>query len=125
MRSGWVLFATTMFAIVGLMDIIFGLTMILNNEWIVFTATEVWYLDIAVWGWITLMVGVLALVVAWGIYSGQMWARVVGIIAAGIAAINAFVIIPYFAVWGIALLAAWGLVIWALAVHGDEIDAVG
>ena len=88
-RSGWVLFATTMFVIVGVLDIIFGLTMIINNEWIVFGAKEVWYLDISAWGWITFIVGALALVVAWGVYAGQTWARVVGIIVAVLAVIDA------------------------------------
>jgi len=120
-RSSWVLFATTMFVIVGVMDIIYGLTMIINNQWVVFTATEVWYLDIAVWGWITLIVGVLALLVAWGVYAGQTWARVLGIVAAAFAAVDAFLIMPYYTVWGVAILAVSILVIWALTVHGDEV----
>ncbi|MGI9584449.1 MAG: DUF7144 family membrane protein, partial [Acidimicrobiia bacterium] len=71
-------------------------------------------------GWITLLTGVLALAVAGGIYSGQTWARVLGIIAAVIASVNAFFVIPYYTVWGVAVLAMSVLVIWALAVHGDE-----
>jgi hypothetical protein len=122
-RSGWVLFATTMFVIVGVMDIIFGLTMIINNEWIVFGAKEVWYLDISAWGWITFIVGALALVVAWGVYAGQTWARVVGIIVAVLAVIDAFLVMPYYTVWGITILALSVLVIWALASHGDEVPA--
>ena len=122
-RSGWVLFATTMFVIVGVMNIIFGLTMIINNEWIVFGAKEVWYLDISAWGWITLIVGALALVVAWGVYAGQTWARVVGIIVAVLAVIDAFLVMPYYTVWGITILALSVLVIWALAAHGDEVPA--
>jgi hypothetical protein len=122
-RSGWVLFASTMFVIVGVMNIIFGLTMIINNEWIVFGAKEVWYLDISAWGWITLIVGALALVVAWGVYAGQTWARVVGIIVAVLAVIDAFLVMPYYTVWGITILALSVLVIWALAAHGDEVPA--
>ena len=122
-RSGWVLFATTMFVIVGVMNIIFGLTMIINNEWIVFGAKEVWYLDISAWGWITLIVGALALVVAWGVYAGQTWARVVGIIVAVLAVIDAFFVMPYYTVWGVTILALSVLVIWALAAHGDEVPA--
>ena len=122
-RSGWVLFATTMFVIVGVMNIIFGLTMIINNEWIVFGAKEVWYLDISAWGWITLIVGALALVVAWGVYAGQTWARVVGIIVAVLAVIDAFLVMPYYTVWGVVILALSVLVIWALAAHGDEVPA--
>ena len=122
-RSGWVIFATTMFVIVGVLNVIYGLTMIINNEWIVFAADEIWYLDITAWGWITLLLGVLALFVAFGVYAGQTWAQVVGIIAATLAAVDAFLVIPYFPVWGIVLLALAILLIWALAVHGDEVMA--
>ncbi len=119
-RSGWMLYATTIFVIIGVMDIIYGLTMLINNEWIVFTADKVWYINITGWGWITLLLGVLGLAVAGGVYSGQTWARIVGIFAATLAAINAFFIMPYYTVWAITVLALSMLVIWALTVHGDE-----
>ena len=121
--SGWVLYATVMFVVSGALNVIYGLTMIINDEWIVFGADTVWYLDISAWGWITLLVGVLALAVAAGIYAGQTWARVLGIIAVVLAAINAFFVIPYYPVWGIVVLAMSMLVIWALTVHGDEVAA--
>ena len=121
--SGWVLYATVMFAIIGVLDVIYGLTMIINDEWIVFGAKTVWYLDISAWGWITLLMGVLALTVAGGIYAGQTWAKVVGIVAAVLAAVNAFIVMPYYTVWGITVLAMSMLVIWALTVHGDEVAA--
>ncbi len=121
--SGWVLYATVMFVIIGVLDVIYGLTMIINDEWIVFGADTVWYLDISAWGWITLLMGVLALAVAAGIYSGQTWAKVLGIVAAVLAAIDAFIVMPYYTVWGIAVLAMSMLVIWALTVHGDEVAA--
>jgi len=119
-RSGWILYATTMFVIIGVMDIIYGLTMIINNEWLVFGAATVWYINLAAWGWITLLIGVLGLAVAGGIYSGQTWARVLGVIAAGLTAIDAFFIMPYYPVWALAILAMSMLVIWAVTAHGDE-----
>jgi hypothetical protein len=118
--SGWVMYATVMFVIIGILDVIYGLTMIINDEWVVFTADTIWYLDISAWGWITLLMGVVALAVAGGVYTGQTWARVVGIVAGVLAAVNAFFVMPYYTVWGIAILAMSMLVIWALAVHGDE-----
>jgi hypothetical protein len=121
-RSGWVVFATTMFFIVGAMDIIHGLQMILNEGWIVFGQVNVWYVDVTAWGWFTLVMGLFALIVSWAIYSGQTWARVVGIIAATLAAINAFAIMPYYTAAALTILALSVLVIWALAVHGDEVS---
>ena len=59
---------------------------------------------------------------AWGVVSGQTWARIAGIIAAGLAAVDAFIIAAYYPIWGITLIALALLVIWALAVHGDEVN---
>jgi hypothetical protein len=119
--SGWVVYATTMFIILGALNVIYGLTMIINDEWLVFGAKTVWYLDLSAWGWITLATGVLALAVAGGIYAGQTWARVLGLISGTVAAINAFLVMPYYPVWGIAILALAVLVVYALAAHSDEI----
>jgi hypothetical protein len=121
-RSGWIIFATTMFFIVGALDIIHGLQMVLNSEWIVFGTFNVWYLDVSAWGWITLIMGGVALLVSWAIYSGQTWGRIVGIIAATFAAIDAFLIMQYATAAALTILALSVLVIWALAVHGDEVS---
>ncbi len=121
-RSGWIIFATTMFFIVGVLDIIHGLQMVLNSEWIVFGTFNVWYIDVSVWGWITLIMGGIAILVSWAIYSGQTWGRIVGIIAATFAAIDAFLIMQYWTAAALTILALSVLVIWALAVHGDEVS---
>ncbi len=120
-RSSWVLYAATMFVIVGIMNVLYGLTMIINDTWIVFGATEVWYIDLTAWGWITLLLGILGLLVAYGISLGQTWAKVVGTTVAALTAIDAFLIIPYYPIWGVVILALAMLVIWALTVHGDEV----
>lgn len=119
--SGWVIFAATMFVLVGVFNVIWGLTAIINAEWIVLADGKFWYLDLTAWGWITLIVGVIQFLVAWGVLSGQTWAKIVGIIAAGIAALNAFFVIPYYAIWGILILALAVMIIYGLAVHGDEV----
>lgn len=122
-RSGWTLFAMTIFIVIGVMNVIYGLTMIINNEWIVFGATKVWYVDITTWGWITLIVGVLQLFVAWGVGSAQTWARIVGMIFAVVAMVNAFFVVPYYPVWAIIVIALTVMVIYALTVKGDAVDA--
>ena len=122
-RSGWVTYAMTMFIVIGVLDIIYGLTMLINDEWVVFGADTVWYVDISVWGWVTLLLGVLSLAVASGISAGKTWAQILGVTAAVLAAINAFMVMPYYTTWGVVVLALSMLMIWALTVHGDEIGA--
>ena len=122
--SGWTIFATTIFIVIGVLNVIYGLTMIINDEWLVFGATTVWYIDLATWGWITLIVGVLQLFVAWGVSSYQTWARIVGIFFAIVALINSFFVVPYYPVWTIIVMVLTIMVIYALTVKGDEMEAV-
>ena len=121
-RSGWVTFAMTMFIIVGTLNVIYGLAMLINDELVVFGAEEVFYIDISIWGWITLLLGALALWVAAGIGEGKTWAQILGITAAALHAVNAFLIMEFYPVWSIVVLAIAVLLIWALTVHGDEVD---
>ena len=120
-EAAGVLFATTVFIVLGTFNTIYGLTMLLNDEWVIFGAKTVWYLDISAWGWITLLVALIQFVVAWGIANAEMWARVLGVIAAGIALVNAFVLVPYYPWWSVAVMVLAGFVIWAITVHGKEV----
>jgi hypothetical protein len=120
-RSGWVTYAMTMFIVVGALNVIYGLTMLINDEWIVFGADEVFYIDITIWGWLTLVLGALALWVAAGISQAKTWAQIVGLTAAALHAVNAFLTMPYYPVWSLVVLAMASLIIWALTVHGDEV----
>lgn len=120
-RSSWVMFATTVFIVLGVFNTIYGLTMLLNDEWLIFTADTVWYLDISAWGWITLLVAAVQFLVAWGISNGDTWARVLGTIAAGLALVSAFVTVPYYPWWSVSIMVLAGFVIWAITAHGTEV----
>jgi hypothetical protein len=120
-RSGWVLFATTVFIVLGVFNTIYGLTMLLNDQWLVFTADTVWYLDITAWGWITLLIALVQFVVAWGIANAELWARILGVIAASLALIGGFITVPYYPWWSITIMVLAAFVIWAITVHGKEV----
>jgi hypothetical protein len=59
--------------------------------------------------------------VAWGILSAQTWARIVGIIIATVAAVLNLLSLSIYPIWGLIILVLQILVIYALAVHGDEV----
>lgn len=120
--SGWTIFTVTIFIVIGVLNVIYGLTMIINDEWLVFGAATVWYIDLSTWGWITLIVGVLQLFVAWGVSSNQTWARIVGIFFAILAMINAFFVVPYYPIWSIIVIVLTVMVIYALTVKADEME---
>ena len=99
-RSGWMTFAVVLFYVLGAINVIYGLAMIANSEFVVFTPGGAWMVDI---------------LIGWGLTTGNELARVVGIALAVVAAVNAFFVIPIYAVWGILAFAVAVMVIYALA----------
>jgi len=119
--SGWIIFAATMFAIVGVFNFIQGLVFLVEDTWTVLTPDSILVFDLTTWGWILLILGVVEMVVSWGILSGQTWAQVVGIIIASVAIVLNVLSLSIYPIWGLIALVLQVLVIWALAVHGDEV----
>jgi uncharacterized membrane protein (DUF106 family) len=54
----------------------------------------------------------------WGVFTGRVWARAVGIAVALLSAVAQFFYIPYYPVWAVLIIALDVAVIWALASYG-------
>jgi uncharacterized membrane protein (DUF106 family) len=79
--------------------------------------------DVTAWGWIHLILGVILILAGIGIFSGNVAARTVGVIVAGLAAIANFACLSYYPVWSIIVIAICIAIIWALTAHGRDIAA--
>jgi hypothetical protein len=119
--TGWAGFAGVMLVIIGVMDILQGLVALVEDEFYVITQEWVFEFDITAWGWIHLIAGIILIASGIGIFSGNVAARTVGVVVAGIAAIANFAWLPYFPVWSIIIIAICIAVIWALTAHGRDI----
>ncbi len=119
--AGWSGFAGIMLIIIGVMDIIQGLVALIEDKFYVIGQEWVFEFDVTAWGWIHLIVGVILIFSGVGIFSGNVAARTVGVIVAGLAAIANFAWIPYYPVWSIIIIAICIAVIWSLTAHGRDI----
>ena len=118
---GWAGFAGVMLILVGVMDVIQGLVAIINDEFYVVGREWAFEFDITAWGWIHVIGGVILVAAGFGIFSGNVAARTVGVIVAGLAAIVNFAWLPYYPIWSIIVIAISVAVIWALTAHGRDI----
>ena len=125
--SGWAVgfgvFAACMMLMIGSFQIIAGLAAILENEFFVITQNYVFEFDITAWGWTHLIVGIIVLLAGFGLFSGALWARTVGVAMAAISGIVNFVFLPYYPIWATLIIALNVAVIWALTVHGRDLAA--
>jgi hypothetical protein len=72
------------------------------------------------WGWLHLIAGALVFVAGLGLFTGRMWARVLGVILVTISAVVNFAWAAIYPFWSITLLAIDFFVLYALIAHGAE-----
>ena len=117
LAQGFAVFAGVIMIMSGAFEALAGTVGLFANEFYVSTRNYLFQFDVTTWGWIHLLVGLLVLFAGIAVMSGQAWARVIGIILAGLSALANFAFIPYFPFWSLLIIALDVLVIWALAVY--------
>src|SRR4051794_18317809 len=120
--TGWIAFASCMMLLLGSFQAIEGLVAIFDKGY--YAVTEkglVINLDYTVWGWFHLLLGLVIAVSGIGILSGNLAARTVGVVVAGVSAIVNLLFIEAYPVWSVLVITIDVLVIYALTVHGREL----
>jgi hypothetical protein len=112
---GIAVFAGVIMIVAGAFQAVEGLAGIVNDQYIVVLENYFVAFDITVWGWLHLLVGLALLVIGIFLLRGAAWARVAGMIIAGISALLNFVWLPHSPWWSLLVIAIDILVIWALA----------
>ncbi|MEV1046815.1 hypothetical protein [Streptomyces sp. NPDC049916] len=130
--SGWAaggtVFAGVLLFVDGVLGVLKGIAGIASND--VYTRIDdyVFKFSVSSWGWIHLVLGVVLVLVGWGILSGAAWARGVGVALAALNLIANFMWLPYTPVWAIVTIALDVFVIWALCTDrsrpGDRARSV-
>jgi hypothetical protein len=121
---GFTVFAAVMMMMIGFFQAIAGIVALFNDEWyVVGVGEEDWTFkfDITTWGWIHLLLGIVIFLAGIALFSGQVWARTVGVILALVVAAVNFAWLPWYPVWGIIMITICVVVVWALTAHGRDI----
>ncbi|MGX1134798.1 hypothetical protein RKD49_006988 [Streptomyces glaucescens] len=118
--AGLMVFAAVMLTLVGILDIFRGIAAIAEDDIFVTTRNYVFEFDLTGWGWIHLALGVVAVIVSFGLFQAATWARVAGVAIAGLVVIANFLSLPYYPVWSVIMIAMSAFIIWALCVARQE-----
>ncbi|MEV1177119.1 hypothetical protein [Nonomuraea sp. NPDC049784] len=111
--SGWLGFAGTLAMVLGVFNIIEGIIALVNTRFFV-TPGRLLVWNYTAWGVIWLAFGVLLFAIGLGVLAGQMWARVGGVVLAGLAMIGHFAFMAAFPIWSIISIALSALVMYGL-----------
>jgi hypothetical protein len=115
--TGWAVFAGVILFIAGSLNFFYGLGAILNDKAVTVQGHGVTIWDFTAWGWIHLILGVIMVLSGIGLLAAQGWARVMGVIFAGLNAIAQIGLISAFPLFSITLIALDVIVIYQLTAR--------
>ena len=126
-RSGWAvglsLFAGIVMIIGGVFNAMEGIVALARNEIYAATPRYLFAFDLTTWGWIQLILGIVVAIAGFGVITGQLWGRLVGIALAALSMLANFAFIPYYPLWSLSIIALNVFVIWALCVYNRDTAA--
>ncbi|WP_327134378.1 hypothetical protein OG311_31170 [Streptomyces sp. NBC_01343] len=112
--SGWVVFAAILMIFGGIMAIFEGIAAIAQDDVFAATRNFTFQWNLTGWGWLHLILGIVVTLAGFALFKGVTWARVVGIIVAGLSMLANFAWLPWYPFWAITLIILDAVIIAAL-----------
>jgi len=116
--GGMVRFAVLVLGLTGIWGVVAGLVALIEPAYFrTSTARLPVHLGYPAWGWVHLVVGVLAVVAAFGVLAGNRLAAVVGVVLAVVSAVVNLVFVRAAPVAAVLAIGLDLLVIWGITAH--------
>lgn len=120
-RSGWLTFAGIVLIVAGVYNGLSGLGALSDDDTIAAQAQEVLFgVDLTVWGWLLLLVGVLQILAGVLIFQRNVWGLWLGVIFACLSAFLAVFMIFPFPIWALTIITIDLLVLYGLLTRSEE-----
>ncbi len=120
---GWIAFAGVMMVLLGTFHAIQGLVALFQDEYFLVAKSGLTvHVDYTAWGWTHLILGIIIALAGFALFTGKVWARAVGVVIVMISAVVNIGFLAAYPIWSVLMIAIDILVIWALIVHGAELE---
>lgn len=117
-QTGWLTFAAVMLMIAGMSNVLNGLWA-LDHEDMPIDAI-VFDDNIATWGWILVIIGVVLIVAGFALFNRAQWARWLGIAVAAFSGMMSMTWLFAYPIASLISMSLAALVVYALAVYGEK-----
>jgi hypothetical protein len=119
--SGWAWFTGVLMGLVGLFQMIAGIVALAGPSYYTAPTRDlVVHASYTTWGWVHLIIGLVALVTGGGLAFGVTAARVAGVALAGLSAVVNLAFIPAAPFTATLIISLDVFLIYAIMVHGGE-----
>jgi hypothetical protein len=119
--TGWVIFGAVMMFMIGSLNFFYGLAAIVNDQVVVTGGHGAIIADLTAWGWVTMLLGILLVLVAFGLFVGSQAARLTAIFLLTINAIEQVWIFPAAPLWAFIVILLSVVVIYNLCARWGEV----
>ena len=120
--SGLMIFAAVLLMIVGGFNMVYGFVALLEDDQLIVGPEGLLVFNTTTWGVILLVLGLIQVATGIAIVGGQTWARIVGVVFAAVNALSQMAVASAHPVWSSMIIIFDVLVIYALTVHGREME---
>ncbi len=118
--TGSAFFASILLMVAGVVNIFYGIAALDDSKFFV-GQTKYVVSNLNTWGWITLLLGILAILAAFSVLRGGIFGRSVGIVVASISAIGSLLSVGgAYPFWSLGVFAMCLIIIHGLAVYDPE-----
>jgi len=121
--AGWILFATLIMLVIGVVNVLEGVLTLIYRERVVLVQDRLYVVDLTGWGIAVLVFGAILIAVGIGLLSVKTWARIAAIVVVVLHAIAQIGWLGAYPVWSMLMLAMDVVVLYALTVRWPEVTA--
>jgi hypothetical protein len=118
--AGWVTFASVLFIVLGIFNVIDGIAALAKHQVFVTTSNAQIVFNLTAWGWILIAFGALQLIAGYFLRTGAVWVRSVAVVLCMLNAVAQLAFLPRNPAWSTLVIALDIFTIWALVVHGNQ-----
>ncbi|HMC06985.1 MAG TPA: hypothetical protein VKG89_06265 [Solirubrobacterales bacterium] len=118
--TGWVVFAGVMMVLIGFLNFFYGLAAIVNDEVVVVGGHGAIIADLTAWGWVTLILAIILVLTALGLFVGAEWARWTAVFFVTLNAIEQVWIFPAAPLWAFIVILLDVIIIYNLTARWAE-----
>ena len=120
---GWTLFAAVIMLLVGAFHVIQGLVALFKDDYYAVAPSGlVLNVSYTSWGWIHIVGGLIVVAAGVALFTGKMWARVLGTAMACVSAIVNVGFLAAYPLWSALVIFMDIAIIMALTVHGSALE---
>jgi hypothetical protein len=117
--TGWTVFAAAVMLIVGCLDALYGLAGILNDEVVIVGGQGVIIADVTAWGWVHLLLGLILIATAVGLFAAAEAARLAAVFFVTLNAVAQIVWFPAAPLWAFLMIVLDVTIIYQLTARWE------